>query len=255
MIDIYLVPCLSDNYGFLVHDPVSGQTVSIDTPDGDALLAEAATLGLTITDIWNTHHHADHIGGNEIIRKATGARVTAPRADAHRIAAIDTPVGEGDVVMLGAYRAEVWETPGHTSGHIVYIFRELNIAFVGDTLFAMGCGRLFEGTPEQMWRSLERFFELPRDTAIYCAHEYTEANGRFALTVDPDNKDLQGRMQTVRRERAHGQPTVPTTWGLERATNPFVRPHDRAIRTHLGFTEADPDVAVFAEIRRRKDVF
>jgi hydroxyacylglutathione hydrolase len=255
MLDVYLVPCLSDNYGFLVHDPASGETVSIDSPDGGAILAEARTLGLTITQIWNTHHHRDHIGGNAQIVAATGAKVAAPLLDAHRISGIDLPVGEGSQLALGAHMAEVWQTPGHTTGHVCYLFRDQRLAFVGDTLFAMGCGRLFEGTPDMMWKSLDRFLELPRETAIYCAHEYTLSNGRFALSVDPDNDDLNRRMAEVIATRERGEPTVPTTLGLERATNPFLRPHDPDLRRHLGFDDRSRDAEVFAKLRALKDVF
>jgi len=247
-------PCLSDNYGFLVHDPDSGETATIDTPDADRILAEADKAGWRITQIWNTHHHFDHAGGNEAVKAATGATIVAPGQERARIAGIDRPVGDGDTVSLGAHMAQVFHTPGHTLGHVCYHFADDRIAFVGDTLFALGCGRLFEGTPEQMWNSLKRLAAWPEDTRIYCAHEYTQANAAFALSVDPDNIDLQAYAAAVDAERARGEPTVPTTIGAELAANPFLRPADPAIRKRLGLEEAS-DTAVFAEVRRRKDSF
>jgi len=247
-------PCLSDNYGFLVHDPESGETATIDTPDADRILAEADAAGWRITQIWNTHHHPDHAGGNAAVRAATGARIIAPSYDAHRIPDIDVPVSDGDTVALGRHEARVLFTPGHTLGHVCYHFANDRIAFVGDTLFALGCGRLFEGSPEQMWASLSRLAAWPEETRIYCAHEYTQANAAFALSVDPDNRDLQAYAAAVEAERARGEPTVPTTIGAELAANPFLRPADPAIRKRLGLEAAD-DTAVFAEIRRRKDSF
>lgn len=247
-------PCLSDNYGFLIHDPETGETATIDTPDATRILEEAETAGWSITQIWNTHHHWDHAGGNEAIQAATGARIVAPSYDAHRIPHIDTEVSDGDIIALGNYKARVFFTPGHTSGHVCYHFPSEGVAFVGDTLFALGCGRLFEGTPEQMWTSLSRLSEWPDDTRIYCAHEYTQANATFALTVDPDNLDLQAYSQTVDAERARGAATVPTTIAAEKSANPFMRPQDPAIRTRLGLETAS-DTDVFAEIRRRKDNF
>ena len=247
-------PCLSDNYGFLVHDPESGETATIDTPDADRVLAEADAAGWRITQIWNTHHHPDHAGGNAAVRAATGARIIAPSYDAHRIPDIDVPVSDGDTVALGRHEARVLFTPGHTLGHVCYHFANDRIAFVGDTLFALGCGRLFEGSPEQMWASLSRLAAWPEETRIYCAHEYTQANAAFALSVDPDNRDLQAYAAAVEAERARGEPTVPTTIGAELAANPFLRPADPAIRKRLGLEAAD-DTAVFAEIRRRKDSF
>lgn len=247
-------PCLSDNYGFLVHDPASGETATIDTPDADRILAEADAAGWRITQIWNTHHHPDHAGGNAAVRAATGARTIAPSYDAHRIPDIDVPVSDGDTVALGRHEARVLFTPGHTLGHVCYHFANDRIAFVGDTLFALGCGRLFEGSPEQMWASLSRLAAWPGETRIYCAHEYTQANAAFALSVDPDNRDLQAYAAAVEAERARGEATVPTTIGAELAANPFLRPADPAIRKRLGLETAD-DTAVFAEIRRRKDNF
>ncbi len=247
-------PCLSDNYGFLVHDPDSGETATIDTPEPAVILAEAEATGWRITQIWNTHHHPDHAGGNDAIRAATGARIVGPRYDTHRIPSITDPVGDGDVVQLGAHTAEVLYTPGHTMGHVCYHFASDRIAFVGDTLFALGCGRLFEGTPAQMWHSLSRLAGMPDETRIYCAHEYTAANARFALSVDPDNPELQAYATMVDAERARGEATVPTSIGAEKSANPFLRPDDPAIRARLDMVSATTE-EVFAEIRRRKDQF
>lgn len=247
-------PCLSDNYGFLIHETESGETTSIDTPDPDAILAEAETAGWRITQIWNTHHHFDHAGGNAAIKAATGCRVVAPRGEADKIAGVDLTVGEGDRVRLGAAEALVRETPGHTLGHIVYHFEDDGVAFVGDTLFALGCGRLFEGDPAQMWSSLSKLLAWPDDTLLHCAHEYTQANARFALTIEPENDALQARARAIDAARADNQPTVPMTLGEEKASNPFLRPHSPAIRARLGLKRAS-DVDVFAEVRRRKDAF
>lgn len=247
-------PCLSDNYGFLVHDPDSGETATIDTPDADTILAEAKAAGWTITQIWNTHHHFDHAGGNDAIKAATGAKLVGPAYDTHRIPGIDTAVKDGDTVSLGDHMASVMFTPGHTLGHVCYHFAGDKVAFVGDTLFALGCGRLFEGSPAQMWQSLSRLAALPDETRIYCAHEYTAANARFALSIDPDNAELQAYATMVEAERARGEPTVPTTIGAELGANPFLRAADPAIRQRLGLADAD-NVDVFAEIRRRKDAF
>ena len=247
-------PCLSDNYGFLLHDPDSGQTASIDSPDADRILEELATRGWQLSHIFNTHHHADHAGGNLRLKEKTGCTIVGPRSDAARIPGIDTGVGEGDRVAFGDRQIQVFETPGHTSGHVVYFVPEAQAAFVGDTLFAMGCGRLFEGTPDQMWHSLQKILNWPDDTRIYCAHEYTEANGRFALSVEPDNQALIARMDEVEALRRGNRPTVPTTLGLEKQTNPFLRPASTALRAGLDLEAAD-DVTVFARTRALKDEF
>ncbi|QPQ54655.1 hydroxyacylglutathione hydrolase [Allosphingosinicella flava] len=223
MVDIVRIPALSDNYIWLMHDPVSGETVVIDPAVADPVMEEAAARGWRITQIWNTHWHPDHTGGNEAIKSATGCTVTGPAAEAHRIPTLDRQVREGDTVSIGAIGAQVMDVPAHTAGHIAYHLPSEGIVFVGDTLFAMGCGRLFEGTAEQMHANLQRLAQLPPETAVYCAHEYTLSNGRFALSVEPDNKALAARMADVERARAVGEATVPTTIALERATNPFMR--------------------------------
>ncbi|MEM6708439.1 MAG: hydroxyacylglutathione hydrolase [Pseudomonadota bacterium] len=253
-IDVTLFPCLSDNYGLLVHDPDSGHTATIDTPDAGAINQALDAKGWTLTDIWNTHHHPDHVGGNLALKDRWGARVTGFGADAARIPGIDIEVAEGDRVLLGSAVAEVIEVPGHTRGHIAFYFADDATLFAGDTLFALGCGRLFEGTPEQMLASLSKLAALPAQTRVYCAHEYTEANARFALTVEPQNQALVERSRQIKALREAGEPTVPTTLALERATNPFLRWDSPDLRATLELSDAS-DVEVLAETRRRKDQF
>ena len=222
-LDIVRIPVLSDNYVWLAHDQASGETAVIDPAVAEPVLAEAASRGWRITQILNTHWHPDHVGGNAAIIAATGAFVTGPAGEASKIPGIGRSVSEGDEVRIGASIGRVIDVPGHTAGHNAYAFEAASALFCGDTLFAMGCGRLFEGTAAQMFESLGKFASLPDTTAVYCAHEYTEANGRFALTVEPDNAALVQRMAEVRQLRADGIATVPTTMAAERATNPFVR--------------------------------
>ncbi len=253
-LEVHQFPCLEDNYGYLAHDRASGLTAAIDTPSADAIRKALAAKGWKLDFILNTHHHADHAGGNLELKRETGCRIVGPRADVARIPGIDVALGDGESFELGTRRATVFDTPGHTRGHIVYVFADDKVAFVGDTLFAMGCGRLFEGTPAQMWDSLQKLLRLPDDTRVYCAHEYTQKNARFALTVDPDNEELARRAAEVDRLRAMGLPTVPTTIGRERQTNPFLRVEDPALKAAVGLPEADA-VEVFAEIRQRRNVF
>ena len=231
-------PCLSDNYGFLIRDEATGKTACIDTPDAGAILAELKTLGWGLDFILNTHWHQDHAGGHAEVKAATGATIVAPR-EVEKISAIDRLVGDGDIVMLGETSLAVMETGGHTLGHLSYFDADDQIAFVGDTLFALGCGRLFEGTPEQMWTSLSRLAALPDETAVYCAHEYTASNARFALSID-DSPALTARAREVFAARERGEPTVPTTIAREKATNPFLRAGD---------------AATFAAVRAAKDGF
>lgn len=250
---VHMFPCLKDNYGFLLHDTQTGETAAIDTPESSRILAEAAARGWRITQIWNTHWHADHAGGNAEIVAATGARVAGPREVERAACLPDRILDDGDEIHLGSIRARIIATPGHTLGHIVYHLPEHGIAFVGDTLFALGCGRLFEGSPEQMWTSLNRIRSLPEETLIYCAHEYTAANAAFALSVDGDNKDLRTYAEGVRRKRAQETPTVPTTIGEEKRANPFLRADDPGLQARLG-RPGDP-VGAFAEMRERKNRF
>jgi len=221
MLTVHQFPCLSDNYGFLIRDEATGLAACVDTPDAGAILQELNSLGWELALILNTHWHPDHAGGNAEVKAATGATVVGPK-EVERIAAPDRVVTEGDVVMLGETRFDVIDTGGHTLGHITYHDGADHIAFVGDTLFALGCGRLFEGTAEQMWKSLQKLAALPDDTTVYCAHEYTASNARFALSVDGDPA-LKRRADDVFAARERGEPTVPTTIGLEKATNPFLR--------------------------------
>ena len=228
MLQVVRVPVLSDNYVWLLHDDASGETVAVDPAVAEPVLQAAAEHGWTISQIWNTHWHGDHVGGNAAIKAATGCRITGPAAEAAKIGTLDRQVGEGDQVRIGDHVATVMEVPAHTAGHIAYHLADDGIIFVGDTLFAMGCGRLFEGTADQMFANMVRFASLPDDTIVYCAHEYTQGNGRFALTVEPDNQALIARMREVDAARARGEPTVPTTIGQERATNIFMRAGDAA---------------------------
>jgi hydroxyacylglutathione hydrolase len=222
-LEIVRIPALSDNYIWLVHEPQSGETMVVDPAVADPVLAEANRRGWRIGQIWNTHWHPDHTGGNEAIKAATRCAITGPAAEAARIPTLDRQVGEGDIVRLGAMEAQVFETPAHTAGHISYHLPSEKVVFVGDTLFAMGCGRLFEGDAGQMHSNLQRFAALPPETEVYCAHEYTLSNGRFAVTVEPDNQALARRPREVEEARARGDATVPTTIALERETNPFMR--------------------------------
>ena len=222
-LEIVRIPVLSDNYVWLVHEPVSGETMVIDPAVAPPVLEKAEELGWKISQIWNTHWHPDHTGGNAEIKQATGCTITGPAAEAGRIPTLDVQVKGGDVVRLGDVTADVLDVPAHTAGHIAFHFAEDKAAFVGDTLFAMGCGRLFEGTAEQMFGNMRALEALGDDTAIYCAHEYTLSNGRFALTVEPENTALVQRMAEVVALRDRGEPTVPTTIALEKATNPFMR--------------------------------
>lgn len=253
-LQVHQFPCLGDNYGYLVHDPESGLTASIDSPDAKAIQRELAGQGWKLDFILNTHHHADHAGGNLALKSSTGCKIVGAHADAERIPGIDVLVRAGDSFALGKHTARIIETPGHTRAHICYLFEADRAAFVGDTLFSMGCGRLFEGTPAQMWTSLQKIMQLPDETRIYCAHEYTQSNGRFALSLEPDNTALHARMLEVAALRAADQPTVPSTLGTEKATNPFLRPASPELRATLGLAAAT-DTEVFAETRKRKDQF
>jgi len=248
-----MFPCLQDNYGFLIHDPDSGETAVIDTPEASRILAEANAKGWKITQIWNTHWHPDHAGGNADIVAKTGARVVGPKEIERVGAHADRVLSEGDTVTLGRHVAHVLETPGHTLGHIAYHLPEHSIAFVGDTLFALGCGRLFEGTPQQMWTSLGKLRALPDNTTVYCAHEYTQANAAFALSVDGGNRDLRAYSDEVNARRAKNIPTVPTTIGKEKKANPFLRADDPKLQAFVGHT--GDVVATFAEVRKRKNDF
>ncbi|CUS44083.1 MAG: hydroxyacylglutathione hydrolase [Pseudomonadota bacterium] len=222
-LQIVRIPALSDNYIWLVHDPASDETMVVDPAEAAPVLAEADRRGWKIGQIWNTHWHPDHTGGNAAIKEATGAVVSGPAAEAARIPTLDVELSEGDTVRLGDHVATVFETPGHTAGHIVFHLPGDAVIFTGDTLFAMGCGRLFEGDAAQMFANMQRLAALPPETTVYCAHEYTQSNGRFALAAEPDNAATSERMTTVDAVRARGESTVPTSIADELATNPFLR--------------------------------
>ena len=244
-LQVHQFPCLQDNYGFLLRDQATGQVGCVDTPDAEAILAELKRLGWSLDLIMNTHWHPDHAGGNARLQEVTGCQITGPQ-EVTRIAPLDRPVTDGDEVMLGETRFQVMDTGGHTLGHITYYDAADAKAFVGDTLFALGCGRVFEGTAEQMWSSLSRLAALPDETLVYCAHEYTAANARFALSVD-SSPALKARAAEVFATRERGEPTVPTSIGLEKAANPFLRAP--VLRP------GEPEAQAFAEVRKAKDVF
>jgi hydroxyacylglutathione hydrolase len=246
-------PCLSDNYGVLVHDSESGATASIDAPEAGPILAALDGQGWKLTDILLTHHHADHVQGVAGLKaRFPDARVVGPAKEAARIGGIDLGVRENDTVSVGRLRAKVIETPGHTAGHIVYWFEDETVLFAADTLFPMGCGRVFETPMETMWDSLMKLTRLPLETQIYCGHEYTLSNARFALTVDPANATLAERAAAVEALRAENKPTVPTTLMIELATNPFLRADNPEVQAAVGLPGADP-AAVFAALRERKN--
>ncbi len=250
----YLFSCLKDNFGVLLHDPASGATASIDAPEAAPVEAALQKTGWKLTDILVTHHHADHTQGIGALKARHKCRVVAPRAEAARIADVDETAGEGDTVKVGGLAARVIETPGHTSGHISYFLPADKLAFVGDTLFSIGCGRVIEGNPEMMWQSLLKLRALPDDTRFFCGHEYTDANIRFAKTIEPNNKALAARADEVKRQLAAGKATIPATIGAEKAENPFLRADDAEVAKSLGLS-GKPAWQVFAEIRERKNKF
>jgi hydroxyacylglutathione hydrolase len=249
---IHQFACRSDNYGVLVHDAAANLTAAIDAPETDAVRRALGEKGWKLTHIFVTHHHADHTDGVLPLKAETGCAVLGPKGEASKIKGLDKLVGEGDTFAFGGSEVKVLETPGHTSGHISYWLPSENVAFVGDTVFAMGCGRIIEGTPEMMWNSLQKVAKLPPATQLYCGHEYTVANAKFALTIEPENKALQTRAAEVEKLRAANKATLPTRLDIELETNPFLRPQVPAIRARLGLEKA-PDWQVFAEIRERKN--
>jgi len=246
--------CRSDNFGVLVRDQTSGLTALIDAPQEAAIVAAIERTGWQPTLILTTHHHGDHVEANLALKKRYGLTIIAPAAEASKIPGVDRTVAEGDVIDFAGEQVRVIETPGHTAGHVSYHFPESRVAFTGDTLFALGCGRLFECPPDVMHASLAKLAALPADTTVYCGHEYTLSNARFAITVDPDNEALAARAKQIEGLRTAGKPTLPTTIGEELATNPFLRAGDVSIRKHLAMADAT-DAEVFAEIRKRKDKF
>ena len=252
---VYQFPCLQDNFGALIHDSRSGATASIDAPDADAVVAAAASQGWALTHLLITHHHADHTQGIPALKaRFPDLQVFGPAGESARIGGLTALLSQDDYAHVGQIAAKVLETPGHTAGHISYWFEEDAIAFCGDTLFALGCGRVLEAPSNVMWHSLVKLADLPGETQVYCGHEYTLANARFALIIEPDNLALQARAEEVARLRALGKATLPTTISAELATNPFLRAEEPGIQARLGMQGADP-AAVFAEIRARKDRF
>ena len=252
--ETHLFLCLKDNYGVLLHDPDTGATAAIDAPDATPVEAALKATGWRLTDILVTHHHADHTAGIAALKQNHHCRVVAPRAEAKRISGVDETVAEGDTVKVGDLMARVIDTPGHTAGHISYWLRGPKLAFVGDTLFSIGCGRVIEGTPEMMWASLRKLRDLPDDTRIFCGHEYTQANIRFAQTIEPDNPALAKRAAEADRQVARREPTIPVTMGAEKAANPFLRADLPEVAKAVGLA-GSPAWKVFAEIRDRKNKF
>jgi hydroxyacylglutathione hydrolase len=252
--ETHLFPCLKDNYGVLLHDASTGTTAAIDAPEAAPVEAALAERGWRLTDILVTHHHADHTGGIAELKKKHLCRVIAPRKEASKIPNIDVTVREGDVVSVGSLVGRVLETPGHTAGHVTYWFKSDKLAFVGDTLFSVGCGRILEGTPDMMWQSLLKIRNLPADTLIFCGHEYTAANVHFALTIEPKNIALRARAEEVVRLSEQKKPTIPTTIQQEKSYNPFLRADLHSVQGAIGM-EGSPPAQVFGVIRARKDKF
>lgn len=254
MLTIKIIPVLKDNYIYLIHDPISKQTAAVDPAEAQPVLDVLAENSWQLTYVLNTHHHWDHTNGNMALKQKTGCQIIAPCLEQNIIPGVDHAVNADDTVALGAHTATVIYIPGHTLGHVAYYFAENALLFCGDTVFVMGCGRMFEGTAEQMWHSLDTLRQLPADTAMYCTHEYSLANAWFALRIEPDNIDIQQRLQTIKQLRKNQQPTVPSTIALECATNPFLRVDHARVQKYLGMEHAAP-AQVFAELRRRKDLF
>lgn len=247
--------CRSDNIGVLIRDPATGACAAIDVPEAAPVLRALDEAGWTLTDILVTHRHGDHVEGIPEVKRLTGARVTAPLKAGSAVPEVDVTVGEGDTVRVGELSADVWETPGHCDDHVSYVFREAGIALAGDTLFTLGCGRVLEGPPEVLWRSLERFLALPDSTEVYSGHDYVLANARFALAVDPDNARLTARMEEAEDAARDGRFLIPTTIGLERATNPFLRASEPTLAHSAGLSPGTEPVAVFTALRAWKNRF
>ncbi|WP_407473890.1 hydroxyacylglutathione hydrolase [Sulfitobacter sp. PM12] len=252
--DLVTIPCLSDNYAFLLRDLTSGKVALIDVPEAAPITAKLDELGWTLTEIWLTHHHPDHIQGVPALIADHPARVIGAKADAERLPPLDAAYDDGQSFTFGAHTVDVIDVSGHTVGHIAFHVPAAKCVFTADSLMALGCGRLFEGTPAQMWDSLQKLMRLPADTTVCSGHEYTQSNAKFALTVDPENTALISRAREIDQARADGEPTVPSTLSTELETNPFLRPSDPGIRAQLGMVNAT-DTDVFAEIRARKDRF
>ncbi len=253
-LEIVTIPCRTDNYAFLAHDTISGETALVDVPEAEPILAALAERGWRLSHVLLTHHHYDHVDGLAEVLAVHPAKVIGASADAHRLAPLDLAVAEGDIFQVGGEDVQVMDVSGHTVGHLAFYFTDTHAAFTGDSLMALGCGRVFEGTFPQMWDSLSKFAALPDDTIVFSGHEYTQANGRFAITIEPDNPDLIARIDAIDTARAAGIPTVPSALALERATNPFLRAALPDVQRNVGMEGANP-AAVFEEIRTRKDNF
>jgi hydroxyacylglutathione hydrolase len=251
-LDIHQFPCLSDNYGVLIRDAEAGVTAAIDAPDASQVAAALKEKGWRLTHILTTHHHGDHTAGNLALKAETKCTIIGPRGEAAKVPGIDKQVGEGDTFKFGSFEVRVLDTPGHTAGHITYLIPSAGVAFVGDTLFAIGCGRVIEGNAQMMWNSLQKLMALPKETQVYCGHEYTQSNAKFALTIEPENAALVKRAKEVEQLRAAGKPTLPTNIGIELETNPFLRPNVPAIQQRLGMA-GKPEWQIFGEIRERKN--
>ncbi len=264
-LEIRQFPCRTDNYGILIHDSSTGVTAAIDTPDEEAVREELREAGWELTHIFTTHHHFDHVQGHHGLKRETNCTIYGPANEARDIPGIDIAIEEGERLTFGSIEVQVLQTPGHTPGHVTYFIPDAvqtdaaggrsGVAFVGDTLFSVGCGRVMEGRYAEMWHSLEKIMALPADTLLYCGHEYTQANIKFALTVDPDNAALLERKREVDALRREGEPTLPVTLAKELETNPFLRPGSPAIRHSLGLCPDVPEAKVFEDLRRRKDRF
>lgn len=252
--EVVLVPCLSDNYAPVLHDPSTGATAVVDTPEVGPIFTALEARGWTLTHILNTHHHADHTGGNMELKNRTNCQIVGPAGEASRIPGLDVAVGDGDCIKVGCLEAAVLEVGGHTAGHIAYHFADQNVAFVGDTLFNLGCGRLFEGTPAQMWKSMSKIRALPDDTVTYCGHEYTEANARFAIHVG-GVPGLEDRVAVIKELRQQGKATVPMLLGHEKETNAFLRGDSPQLCEAVGLPIGTPSVEVFTKVRKLKDNF
>ena len=253
-LELVTIACRSDNYAFLLHDSESGQTALIDAPETAPIQAALRKRGWSLREIWITHHHGDHVEGVDDLRSAHGCTVVGAAADAHRLPELDMAVSDGDTFSFAGHDVAVMDVSGHTVGHIAFYVPDASAVFTADSLMACGCGRLFEGTADQMWASLSKLAALPPDTLVCSGHEYTAANAKFAQTIEPENSALMSRVRAIAAAREKGEPTVPSSLALEIATNPFLRAKVPSVKAHLGMNGA-PDAAVFAEIRRRKDAF
>ncbi|MDA9208051.1 hydroxyacylglutathione hydrolase [Octadecabacter sp.] len=251
-LELVTIPCLADNYAFLLHNSATEETLLVDAPEAPPIQDALDALGWTLTDILLTHHHYDHVDGLPFLRG--DARVIGAAADAHRLPPLDVAIAEGEALTICGEDAQVFDVSGHTLGHIAVHFAKSGIVFTADSLMALGCGRLFEGSPELMWASLQKLRALPDDTRVCSGHEYTQTNASFALTIEPDNTDLISRVQDITKARAAGQPTVPSNLGVEKQTNPFLRADNPDLQAAIGMTNADP-AAAFAHIRKKRDIF